>query len=562
VAFSYLSTSGPPLTALGDDAVSSFKLRLPSYHECLPILESYLLHCHALIPICDIPSLREIFSLPWIRPSDQISIEIVLLVCAVLYAAASTSPDPTHSRHAQTFSSLYKDLTHRLEFSDYFIASPSIPLLQAFVLYNTIRACQLAPFAAFGFLPQAIRFAQMIGLHKDQDALHPTEKELRRRTWWHLVFLDVEATISSGLQSIIRPNGHNVPLPSPTTGDLGFSEDSKDGSPMLVAMQGHWLLAEAIHKWFEQRPGHDEILGFSRTIKTLASRLRDESPLTDWARLYLQLQIDRAYCMLGLRFWQLDQFRGTRCLGEVVCTARSFLKNYLGIVILGQGLGFGWFVPGFLQPMHALVILLKHLSACSDMQAESTAGSCDLITQVMDARRDWIMKSSIRPLPVQLMPGSGVTLTDGRPTPPMTDPRYRMLWSLKEQVWRRFGWASATARTPASISTDGSALEGSPGARDKEPTPYYDPCRAIFKPQAVAPPGKPEMQNDVKYSSPVNSADGGAAATAGGPIPDRYFDIDDLIPPNLVSPVHWDAWLLDFCEDGAGNGPWFGNGAG
>ncbi len=445
--FSYLSSTCSPLSALGEDVIPSLRNGIPSYQEGMSLVGSYLVNCHPLVPICDVPSLRTIVPLLWHQPSEQMTIETTLLILAVLYAAAATSQSTTLPRHAQILSSLYKALTERLDFGEFFVASPSLPLLQAFVLYNTVRACHLAPFAAFGFLPQAIRFAQMLGLHKDQTALHHTETELRRRTWWHLIFLDVESTISSGLQSIVRPSGHNTPLPSLTAGDLGFPNTAQDSSPVLVAMQGHWLLAQAIHKWFEQRPGHDEILAFGRMIKGLASGISRDSTQADWAYLYLQLQIDRAYCMLGLRFWQLDQFKTTSCHGEVVSTARSFLRNYLALVGLGKGIGFGWFVPGFLQPLHALVILLKHLSGCSNHESESLAGSYDLITQVIDARREWIMRGPIRPLPAQLMPGSGTPSVTGGLRLRMTDPRYRMLWTLKEEVWQKFGWPTTTAAT-------------------------------------------------------------------------------------------------------------------
>ena len=86
---------------------------------------------------------------------------------------------------------------------------------------------------------------------------------------------------------------------------------------MTLAMQGQWELAHRMHIWFERMPDQHEILHFSRTIERLQDLL-DKDEGSDWARIYLKLQVDRAYCMLGLRFWQLEQFKETACHSEVV----------------------------------------------------------------------------------------------------------------------------------------------------------------------------------------------------------------------------------------------------
>lgn len=558
---SYPPSTVTPLAAVGDDFVSSLREGLPDYEDGVSLLDSYMLHCHTLVPICDAKSLKNIVPLLWCRQPEQITVELAILILAVLYAAASISQDAIHSRHAQTFSRLYTDLTRKLEFDDYFIASPSMPLLQAFVLRGTFRACRLAPFAAFGFLPQAIRFAKILGLHKDKEVQSPIERELRRRTWWHLVFLDVEATTASGMQTMIRPNGHDTHMLSPMTEDLGVPHTAEDDSPVLVAIEGHWLLAKRIHTWLDQRPSHDEILKFGCTIKNLSSRIRGDSAIEFWARLYLRLQIDRAYCMLGLRSWELDQFKAISCHGEVASTARSFLRNYLDLIKLGRGIGYGWFAPGFLQPLHALVILLKHLSVCTNRESESSAGSYDLITQVIHSRREWIMRGSIRPLPPRLMPGlmsnSEGRSPDGGSVIALTDPRYRMLWTLKERVWQRFGWASQEQTmivTTPNIDAlpEGQFALGYPTGDERHYT-FVNSCQSVsghqttlLTQQDVSAFKTPDYLEDSDSNS-INISKGGD--TRDGMFFDRYFNIGDLVSPNLLNPVDWDSWLLGFNED-------------
>jgi len=186
---------------------------------------------------------------------------------------------------------------------------------------NTFRASQFAPFGAFSFLPFAIRSAQTLQLHTGRKVGDEGELAAGRRLWWHLLYLDVESTIGSGLQSIIRPNGYDIQLPPALPiQPIISSEDSnspQESSLVMVAMQGHWELAHRMHIWFERMPDQHEIVHFSRIIQRLQDILI-KGEENEWAHIYLGLQVDRAYCMLGLRFWQLEQFKETTCHSDVV----------------------------------------------------------------------------------------------------------------------------------------------------------------------------------------------------------------------------------------------------
>jgi hypothetical protein len=188
-------------------------------------------------------------------------------------------------------------------------------LLQGVLIMNTFRAGHHAPFAAYGFLPTTIRFAQAMRLHIDCNTT-PTQ-EARRRLWWHLVFLDVESTIASGLPAIINPGVHTVQLPSVFC-DYSTTEcESDTPSAMMIAMQGHWEWANRMQIWYGKKPEQHEIVHFSKIIERLFETIGEDKE-SQWASIYLKLLVDRAYCMLGLRFWQLDQFSGTGCNSEVV----------------------------------------------------------------------------------------------------------------------------------------------------------------------------------------------------------------------------------------------------
>ncbi|PMD21461.1 hypothetical protein NA56DRAFT_703645 [Hyaloscypha hepaticicola] len=78
----------------------------------------------------------------------------------------------------------------------------SLQILQSYIIMNTFKSSHLSPYSAFGFLPETIRFAQSLRLHVDKNTRDPMDRELRRRIWGHLLFLDVESTIATGLPPI------------------------------------------------------------------------------------------------------------------------------------------------------------------------------------------------------------------------------------------------------------------------------------------------------------------------------------------------------------------------
>ena len=311
--------------ALGDAFVTTFAAKLPPQHVCRRFFANFLLTIHPVVPICHVPTLRQEYTDFWEHLSPSSSVESLVLILAVLYSGSANNTSANDIAQSVSLFSLLEEVFRNIDFSVFYATSSSLQLLQGFIIVSTFRASQLAPFSAFGFLPQAIRFAQSQRLHVDPKKGGLIEVEARRRLWWHLLFLDVESTIASGLQGIIRPDGHTTQLPS-TKCDHASSEDidfprlssaSQHVSPMILATQGHWLWAQHMQKWSEGSPNQDEVTEFKWDVEKLL-KILDDAKEDEWPRLYLEMQIDRAYCMLGLRFWQLKQFEGTGCHSEVI----------------------------------------------------------------------------------------------------------------------------------------------------------------------------------------------------------------------------------------------------
>jgi hypothetical protein len=116
-------------------------------------------------------------------------------------------------------------------------------------------------------------------------------------------------------------------------------------------------------------------------------------------------------------------------------TARSFLTHYLHLCTISKcddstTQQFSWFIPGLVQPLHALIILLAHLLSCKDIGSEAVL-SRDLLDNVLSLRVDWILRGSVLPSKVGL-PAHGHTIR--------TNPRYLILVDLRKRVWSKLGW--------------------------------------------------------------------------------------------------------------------------
>lgn len=297
----------------------------PSQDMCQPFFDNFLVSVHSAVPICHKPTLRREYTEFWQNLSPDTPVESLVQILGVLYTGAANSTSVDDIAQSMSLYCIYEEIFRLVDLSAFYPSRSSLQLLQGFVLLNTFRACQFPPFSAFGFLPQAIRFGQSLRLHVDLEQGDPVQIDVRRRLWWHLVFLDIESTIASGLQGVIRSDGHNVKLPRIVCdeGDLEddvFPRSSRTANqalPMMLAMHGQRLWAQSMQKWSEALSDEEEVLNFKRRIEHLLESL-GQSQEDEWPCTYLNMLIDRAYCMLGLRFWQLEQFKGTDCQSEVV----------------------------------------------------------------------------------------------------------------------------------------------------------------------------------------------------------------------------------------------------
>lgn len=298
---------------------------MPSRETCQPFLENFIHSIHPIVPLCHTPTLRQLCEDFWATFSPSYSVEALALILSVLYTGAANST-VIDVQSCSTLLKFFDKTFGTIDFAGYHARNieASLQILQSYIIMNTFKSSHLAPYSAFGFLPETIRFAQSLRLHVEKTTGDPMDRETRRRIWWHLLFLDVESTIATGLPPIIHRSGYTTQLPSLLPDDtipalIDSLQTSRQISPIMIAIQGHCQWANRMQIWFEALPSPDEVSKFKAKIHNLLYLISDpDEPDNEWARMYLKMQIDRAYCMLGLRFWKLDQYKGTGCHSEVV----------------------------------------------------------------------------------------------------------------------------------------------------------------------------------------------------------------------------------------------------
>ena len=87
-----------------------------------------------------------------------------------------------------------------------FLRRPHLPGLVAFIIIETMSAKEEEPTVAQLSLSLISQLAQSLGLHREPAnmGIHPQEAEIRRRVWWHVLFMDTLCFTANGLPPIVN----------------------------------------------------------------------------------------------------------------------------------------------------------------------------------------------------------------------------------------------------------------------------------------------------------------------------------------------------------------------
>ena len=438
----------------GDD-LRTILHSLPSSDEYRRLYQAFKSRIHPVIPICHLPSLERTTMMFWNENAIRNSGETLALILSVAYCGLVCISDERYADMTRSISESYDRLLHALSFPDN-ISNATVPLLQSYLLTKTCKARQLEPLSSFGFLSPAVRVAQALKLNFERKSLSPVEKEVQRRVWWHLIYMDMEATLMSGLPLLIHEDDFTTLMPSQFD-DACITDDGQEPSippqpvrtksPMMLAMHGRWHWAMQLRKWRRKmRPIGRDFEEYERTMEHILSEMPPEGE-NDWSRSYVRLHIERAVCSAARGFlkgmpissigcdhkllrYVLNKWRRASLIEHRSCL--RFLKEYINQARLCSQNGFQWFLPGFVHPLQAMMILLLHLTICSDLHYEESRHSNSILADIFELvgnrlQQGWLVSSTVD--------------TIGFPdSSDKADLIYCLLAKLRYRVWKRAAW--------------------------------------------------------------------------------------------------------------------------
>lgn len=185
-------------------------------------------------------------------PSEKLRDDptLICLLFAVLFCGASAAPAAswTYSnlqglQKETTVSQLQlaymksRSLCQHLE-------HPTLNTLISSLLTRPFLERPLDPMRNLLHVSTTIRIAQMMGLHRESawSMLNPVDRGIRRRVWWHIVWLDVQSSISTGLSlccgtetlEAVRMVDLNDEEANNLRGDISLPNDSMDGGQSVA----------------------------------------------------------------------------------------------------------------------------------------------------------------------------------------------------------------------------------------------------------------------------------------------------------------------------------------
>ncbi|EPS43547.1 hypothetical protein H072_2486 [Dactylellina haptotyla CBS 200.50] len=188
---------------------------LPLEHQSHALYKAFLNGVHPVVPLLHAPSFNKDYTKFWklkeMETTDNLTFSptFIPLLFAVLYTGAlsisnrkfnDAFPDKEHTRNI-IISHLNRAAMAALAVTA-FPRGPTLSSLIAYLLIHTCKIREEEPLTSYAFVGVAMRAAQSAGLHREPNSfkgLNEVEREVRRRVWWHIIYLDVQAAIATGL---------------------------------------------------------------------------------------------------------------------------------------------------------------------------------------------------------------------------------------------------------------------------------------------------------------------------------------------------------------------------
>jgi hypothetical protein len=197
-------------------ALASLLKLLPTQPVCNALLHSFLVGVRPIYPFIHVPTFRVdhdnfwqwYLNLETSFPNSKLMDDptFLCLLFTVFYCGAMAAPPSLwaagalrDAKRESILEQLKAASSSSLEVCHY-LRYPTFHTLVASLFRHSFVNLDSEPFEAVGFVCVVVRIAQSMGMHRDgsQFGLNAIECELRRRVWWHILWLDLQNSILTG----------------------------------------------------------------------------------------------------------------------------------------------------------------------------------------------------------------------------------------------------------------------------------------------------------------------------------------------------------------------------
>jgi hypothetical protein len=233
-------------------ALANLVKQLPTKTVCDGLLRSFMISVRPVFPIIHrhsfIKSYENFFRFQMEDPDHVVSDDNLLddptqlsTIFAVLSCGARAAP-PEFWNHQDMQSVDAIEIINRLTtISNNSIAAsrgtshPTLHTLTALVLGESCTVPQTAELGDSALIVMMAKIAQAMGLHRDHtnSGLDAITAELRRRLWWHVLFLDLHLSITLGSGTLAGLDTSDVNMVRDLR-DEDLSAEAKDADPLLL----------------------------------------------------------------------------------------------------------------------------------------------------------------------------------------------------------------------------------------------------------------------------------------------------------------------------------------
>jgi hypothetical protein len=188
---------------------------VPTRRQSHALYRCFFSGVHAITPLVHPPTVLKQYETFWDwyerrheveEPEPCTDPSFIPLLYAIWYGGSVSIPAKSMklefggNSRATLSAQLHDEVTRTLTIIS-FPKTPSMPGLSAFLIVQTILAKEEEPLTSSLFVGLALRVGQTMGLHRDpaQFGMDGREAEIRRRNWWHIVYMDSVVAMASGL---------------------------------------------------------------------------------------------------------------------------------------------------------------------------------------------------------------------------------------------------------------------------------------------------------------------------------------------------------------------------